>query len=85
MNMSDESELIEKLIKGDESAYKELFDLYKTKVFNTAAGFLTNESDAEDVTQEVFIQIFRSVKHFKERSKLSTWIYRIPSQSVSIF
>jgi RNA polymerase sigma-70 factor, ECF subfamily len=74
---TDESELIERLTKGDESAFKELFELYKIKVFNTAAGFLTNESDAEDITQEVFIQVFRSVKHFKEKSKLSTWIYRI--------
>lgn len=73
----DESEFIERLVKGDESAYKELFNIYKSRVYNTAAGFLTNESDAEDVTQEVFIQIFRSVKHFKERSRLSTWIYRI--------
>lgn len=74
---TDESAFIEKLIKGDESAYKELFDFYKTRVYNTAAGFLTNVSDAEDVTQEVFIQIFSSVKHFKEKSRLSTWIYRI--------
>ena len=74
---TDESELIERLSGGDESAFKELFELYKRKVFNTAAGFLTDESDAEDITQEVFIQIFRSVKHFKEKSKLSTWIYRI--------
>lgn len=73
----DDSGFIEKLINGDESAYKELFDDYKSRVYNTAAGFLTDESDAEDVTQEVFIQIFNSIKHFKERSKLSTWIYRI--------
>jgi RNA polymerase sigma-70 factor (ECF subfamily) len=74
---TDESYLIEKLIQGDEKAFKSLFDLYKTKVYNTAAGFLTSESEAEDITQEVFIQVFRSIKHFKEKSQLSTWIYRI--------
>lgn len=74
---TDESDLIEKLILGDEKAFRILFDLYKGKVYNTAAGFLTNESDAEDITQEVFIQVFKSIKHFKENSKLSTWIYRI--------
>lgn len=74
---TDESELIEKLIRGDEKAFNGLFDLYKTKVYNTAAGFLTNENDAEDITQEVFIQVFKSIKHFKEKSQLSTWIYRI--------
>ncbi len=74
---TDESELINKLIQGDEKAFKSLFELYKTKVYNTAAGFLANTEEAEDITQEVFLQVFRSVKHFKERSRLSTWIYRI--------
>lgn len=74
---TNEADLIKKLISGDEGAYKELYDLHKSKVYNTASGFLTSESEAEDITQEVFIQVFRSVKHFKERSRLSTWIYRI--------
>lgn len=74
---SDESELISLLISGDEKAFKVLFDNYKSMVYNTAAGFLTNKSDAEDITQEVFLQIYRSIAHFKEESKLSTWIYRI--------
>ena len=74
---TDESGLIEKLRLGDEKAFRILFDLYKINVYNTASGFLTNVNDAEDVTQEVFIQVFKSIEHFKENSKLSTWIYRI--------
>lgn len=74
---TEETDLIERLTAGDESAFKSLFDLYKSKIYNTAAGFLTNESEAEDITQEVFIQVFKSIRHFKENSKLSTWIYRI--------
>lgn len=74
---NDETDLIERLTAGDERAFKSLFNLYKSKVYNTAAGFLTNENDAEDITQEVFIQVFKSIKHFKEKSQLSTWIYRI--------
>ncbi|MBK7160828.1 MAG: RNA polymerase sigma factor [Ignavibacteria bacterium] len=74
---TDESGLIEKLRLGDEKAFRILFDLYKINVDNTASGFLTNVNDAEDVTQEVFIQVFKSIEHFKENSKLSTWIYRI--------
>jgi len=46
-------------------------------VYNTALGMLQNEEDAEDVAQEVFIQVFESVDNFKQESKLSTWIYRI--------
>jgi RNA polymerase sigma factor (sigma-70 family) len=74
---NDERDLIERLAAGDERAFKSLFDLYKSKVYNTVSGFLTNENDAEDITQEVFIQVFKSIKHFKEKSQLSTWIYRI--------
>ncbi|HMS32920.1 MAG TPA: RNA polymerase sigma factor [Ignavibacteria bacterium] len=74
---TEESELIERLIQGDEKAYKIFFDFYKTKVFNTASGFLVNLSEAEDITQEVFIQVFRSIKQFRKESHLSTWIYRI--------
>ncbi len=69
--------LIEGLVKGDEASFKTLFDLYKDKVFNTSIGFLANESDAEDIAQEVFIEVFRSIKSFEGKSKLSTWIYRI--------
>jgi RNA polymerase sigma-70 factor (ECF subfamily) len=46
-------------------------------VFTTCYRFLLNEEDAEDVSQEVFIEIFQSIHTFKGNSKLSTWIYRI--------
>ncbi len=72
-----ESELIQGLKNGDESAFKFLVDTYKDRVFNTSIGIVQNAEDAEDVAQEVFIQVFRSIKNFKGESKLSTWIYRI--------
>ncbi len=72
-----EHELIQNLREGDEAAFKYLVDNYQDKVYNTALGLLQNDKDAEDVAQEVFIQVFRSIKNFKEESKLSTWLYRI--------
>jgi len=51
--------------------------MWQDMVYNTALGILQNAEDAEDVTQEVFIQVFESVASFKEESKFSTWIYRI--------
>ena len=72
-----EFELIQGLRNGDEAAFKYLVDTYKDRVFNTAIGIVQNAEDAEDVAQEVFIQVFRSVQNFKAESKLSTWIYRI--------
>jgi RNA polymerase sigma-70 factor (ECF subfamily) len=73
----NEHELIEGLRKGNEMAFKFLVDTYQDRVFNTAIGIVQNAEDAEDVAQEVFIQVFRSIHGFKGESKLSTWIYRI--------
>lgn len=72
-----ETELIQGLRNGDETAFKFLVDNYQDRVFNTAIGIVQNAEDAEDVAQEVFIQVFRSIHSFKAESKLSTWIYRI--------
>jgi RNA polymerase sigma factor, sigma-70 family len=73
----NETELIQGLRKGDESAFKFLVDTYQDLVFNTAIGIVQNAEDAEDVAQEVFIQVYRSIHSFKGESKLSTWLYRI--------
>lgn len=73
----NETELIQGLRSGDESAFKYLVDTYQDRVFNTAIGIVQNAEDAEDVAQEVFIQVFKSIHSFKGESKLSTWIYRI--------
>jgi len=72
-----EHELIRGLQKGEESAFKYLVDNYQDRVYNTALGIVQNAQDAEDVAQEVFIQVYRSIQTFKEESKLSTWLYRI--------
>lgn len=69
--------LISELIEGKPSAYNELVKQFADKVYNTSISILQNEEDAEDNTQEVFIEVFRSVNNFKGESKLSTWIYRI--------
>lgn len=70
---------ISKLRNGEANAYVELLQLYQAKVYATCYKFFLNEEDAKDLTQEVFIEVFESVKYFKEESQLSTWIYRITS------
>lgn len=72
-----ESELIQGLRNGDESAFKYLVETYQDRVYNTALAIVQNAEDAEDVAQEVFIQVYRSIHSFKGESKLSTWLYRI--------
>lgn len=72
-----EQELILLLQKGDENAFKYLVNRYQDNVFNTALGLLQHYSDAEDISQEVFIQVYRSIGTFKGNAALSTWLYRI--------
>ncbi len=73
----DELELLKKLQSGGEDAFKYLVDTYQEKVLNTCYRFLNNREDAEDVAQEVFITVFRSVGDFRGDSKISSWIYRV--------
>jgi RNA polymerase sigma factor (sigma-70 family) len=73
----NELELIQQLRAGDELAFKALVANYQDMVYNTALGVVQNSEDAEDVTQEVFIQVYRSIDQFKGDARLSTWIYRI--------
>jgi len=72
-----EEELLSGLRNGEEPVFKELVTRFQDKVFNTALGLLQHHTEAEDIAQEVFIQVYRSVQQFKGDSLLSTWIYRI--------
>ncbi|MCP5103245.1 MAG: RNA polymerase sigma factor, partial [bacterium] len=70
-------ELTRRLKANEPGAFKQLVELYQDRVFATCYRFLLNRQDIEDIAQEVFIEIYRSISTFKEQSKLSTWIYRI--------
>ena len=72
-----EKQLVEKLKKQDEAAFRYLVELHQVKVRNTCMGMLHDAYEADDMAQEVFIEIFRSIAKFKGESTLSTWIYRI--------
>jgi RNA polymerase sigma-70 factor, ECF subfamily len=72
-----EAEIIKKLRQGNENAFRELVGNYQRMVVNTCFGLLHNTDDAEDVAQDVFIEVFRSVENFRADSKISTWLYRI--------
>ena len=69
--------LIKKLKLKDEDAFKILVEKFKGSIFNTCLSIIQNVDDADDLTQDVFIQIYKSINHFKEKSSISTWIYRI--------
>jgi len=72
-----DSQLLDGLRSGDREAYRLLVDKYHVKVIRTCTGFVHSDADAEDIAQEVFIEVFRSVDRFRGDSSISTWIYRI--------
>jgi len=73
----DELELINKAKKGDIRAFEELIIGYEKDIYNIAYRMLGNANDAEDVSQEVCIKIYKSLNIYNNKSKLYTWIYKI--------
>jgi len=69
--------LIDKLKQGDEAGFAAMVNAYQDMVYNTAISIVQNADDADDITQEVFVQVHLSIGEFKGESKLSTWLYRI--------
>lgn len=79
--MSQEKILIQKCKSGDIYAFEQLIQGYQKKVFNIAYRILGDIDDASDMSQEVFIKVYKSITNFKEESSLSTWIYRIATNT----
>lgn len=75
--MNQQDDAIVKLQQGDNRAFKMLVEEWQDMVYNTVLGIVQNADDADDITQEVFIQAFQSISSFKGKSKFSTWLYRI--------
>ncbi len=75
--LSEDDEIIARCREGDASAFRELYRLHRSSVFRVVAGMIVNQADREEVTQDVFLQVFRSIHNFKGNSKLSTWIHRV--------
>lgn len=73
----EDFELIEKLKNRDNEAFRGLVDRYQKMVLNCTYKFLRDVQTAEDITQDVFIEIYESIGSFRGDAKLSTWIYRI--------
>ncbi len=72
-----EQELIEGILNHDRKAVQSLVDLHQKTVIKTAFYFVDNMHDAEDLSQEVFIEIIRSIGKYQGKASLKTWIYRI--------
>lgn len=69
--------MIDRLKSNDRNAFTELIALYKNSVMTTCYRFLLDKEDAEDISQDVFVEVFQSIHSFRGDAALSTWIYRI--------
>jgi len=72
-----ERSLLRRLRDRDERAFRELVNDHRDRVFNITYRMLGNRHEAEDVAQEVFITVFKTIETFREESKFSTWLYRV--------
>ncbi len=73
----NEAEFVARLVARDEGAFNQLVLTYERRVFATVFRMLGRRDEAEDLSQEVFVQVFKAIDQFRGESKLSTWIYRI--------
>jgi RNA polymerase sigma-70 factor (ECF subfamily) len=73
----EEARLIERLVARDEAAFNALVRSYQQRVFALLVRITGSRAEAEDLAQEVFVQVFKAIGSFRGESKLSTWVYRI--------
>jgi RNA polymerase sigma-70 factor, ECF subfamily len=72
-----EAQFIARLVARDEAAFNQLVTLYERRIFALVYRMLGRRDEAEDLSQEVFVQVFKAIDQFRGDSKLSTWMYRI--------
>src|ERR1700690_2036532 len=69
--------LVRQFIGGDESAFSEIMNRHRSRVFAAAMGLLHNHSDAEEITQDTFVRAHRAFSRFRGDSSVATWLHRI--------
>src|SRR5471030_2941865 len=72
-----DTELIDQVLTGDQSAYADLVKRHQRFVFTLALRFAKNREDAEEITQDCFVKAYRALASFSRQSKFSTWLYSI--------
>ena len=81
MTINDDQYYINLILEGDSNAFKVIVDRYKDLVYTLTLRMIKNREEAEEVAQDTFIKVYKSLKKFKGESKFSTWIYKIAYHS----
>lgn len=74
---NNDLQLVERAQAGDRDAFRELVENYQRRVYSICYGMLKNPDDSMDVSQEVFVKVFRYLEKFNGESTFYTWLYRI--------
>ena len=77
LHKTSDQHLVERLREGDATAMPELQTTYGTRIYQLAFRYMKNREDAEEVTQDVLLRVFRKIDAFRGDAALSSWIYRI--------
>lgn len=86
--MESDKDIIEKILSGDENLFRILIQKYKNIIFRYVLSYISNLTDAEEVTQDVFIKLYFSLDKFRFEAGLLTYLYRIARnlcQALSLF
>ena len=75
--MTPDTDLISRAAAGDHCAFQALVERHRSMVYRVAYQFAGNHHDAEDIAQEVFIKVYRSLDRFRQDAQLTSWMYRI--------
>lgn len=77
MTTDDDGQLVARFLRGDKAVFDTLFLKYQDYVYNIIYGIIGNAEESRDLTQEVFVQVYRSLPRFRQGARFATWLYRI--------
>jgi RNA polymerase sigma-70 factor (ECF subfamily) len=75
--LAPDVEIVERCLAGEPAAYRELYRTHRSAVYGVVARMITNDADREELVQDIFLQVFRSLPNFRQAAKLSTWVHRV--------
>ena len=83
VHFQEAESLVVRLKERDEAAFAEVFHLYKDMIYALSVNMLADKSEAMDITQEVFLTLYRKIHQFRGESSLKTWLYRVALNKIA--
>ncbi|MEK3725493.1 RNA polymerase sigma factor [Paenibacillus sp. FSL H8-0034] len=83
MEQSTDEQLVDQIRQGDEEAYRLLIERHKGYIYTLVYRMVEHRETAEDLTQDIFIKLYRSLAHFRGDAKFTTWLYRLTTNLVT--